>query len=145
MQAGLRSPARRHGDFRRARRFRVQHVVAAIDESRRTSPARSLTASVTRIQKSVRQERSPSSCTRSRDRHARPRQQGAARNLTGVYRWVDKYYEAQIYNYGKRMMFEFIIPEPAAFYGYAQTHQPKVAITPPMPLPAGLTTTTSPS
>ena len=64
---------------------------------------------------------------------------GQPDNLTGVYRWVDKYYEAQIYNYGKRMMFEFIIPEPAAFYGYAQTHQPKVAIIPPRPLPAGLT------
>lgn len=37
----------------------------------------------------------------------------------GIYRWVDKYYEAQIYNYGVRMMFEFIIPEPAAFYEYA--------------------------
>ena len=48
-------------------------------------------------------------------------------------------YEAQIYNYGKRMIFEFIVPEPAAFYGYAQSHQPKAVITPPPPLPAGLT------
>ncbi|WP_316803470.1 hypothetical protein [Pedobacter nototheniae] len=50
----------------------------------------------------------------------------------GIYRWVDKYYEAQIFNYGKRMMFEFIIPEPAAFFEYAQNHQPKQDLTPPI-------------
>ncbi len=55
-------------------------------------------------------------------------------HAVGVYRWVDKYYEAQIYNYGKRMMLEFIIPEPAAFYEYAQTHKPKKNIVPP-PIP----------
>ncbi len=60
-------------------------------------------------------------------------------HTTGIYRWVDKYYEAQIYNYGKRMMFEFIIPEPAAFYAYAQTHKPKKNIIPPKTLPTYLT------
>ena len=96
--------------------------------------------SVTRIQKSVRQEQITKQLheVEEIDTHGLDNK-GQSDNLTGVYRWVDKYYEAQIYNYGKRMMFEFIIPEPAAFYGYAQTHQPKVAITPPMPLPAGLT------
>jgi hypothetical protein len=34
---------------------------------------------------------------------------------SGIYRWVDKRYKAQLYNYGKRMMFEFVVPEPAAF------------------------------
>ncbi|MDQ4037174.1 MAG: hypothetical protein M3313_02175 [Actinomycetota bacterium] len=37
-------------------------------------------------------------------------------HVSGIYRWVDKKYESQIYNYGKRMMFEFVLPEPAAFY-----------------------------
>jgi hypothetical protein len=53
-------------------------------------------------------------------------------HAVGVYRWVDKYYEAQIYNYGKRMMFEFIIPEPAAFFEYAKDHKPKKNIVPPI-------------
>lgn len=39
----------------------------------------------------------------------------ATRHVSGIYRWVDKTYEAQIWNLGRRMMFEFIIPEPAAF------------------------------
>ena len=54
-------------------------------------------------------------------------------HISGIYRWVDKFYDAQIYNYGVRMMFEFIIPEPAAFYKYAQTHKPKANIPRPVP------------
>lgn len=53
-------------------------------------------------------------------------------HITGIYRWVDKYYDAQIYNYGQRMMLEFIIPEPSAFYEYATTHKPKKDIVPPI-------------
>ena len=37
-------------------------------------------------------------------------------HITGIYRYVNKKYRSQIYNYGKRVMYEFIIPEPAAFY-----------------------------
>lgn len=57
----------------------------------------------------------------------------AAGHIVGVYRWVDKLYDAQIYNYGKRLMFEFILPEPAAFYIYAQNNNPKKSINVPKP------------
>jgi hypothetical protein len=40
--------------------------------------------------------------------------QGAA-HVNGFYRFVDKRYMAQLYNFGRRLMFEFIVPEPAAF------------------------------
>lgn len=36
-------------------------------------------------------------------------------HISGIYRWLDKVYRAQLFNYGKRMMFEFVLPEPAAF------------------------------
>jgi hypothetical protein len=36
-------------------------------------------------------------------------------NVVGIYQWVDKIYEAQVYNYGKRALFDFSVPEPAAF------------------------------
>lgn len=88
--------------------------------------------SVTRIQKNVKQERVTKQLheVEEIDTHGLDNK-GQPDNLTGVYRWVDKYYEAQIYNYGKRMMFEYIIPEPSAFFQYAQTHQPKENITSP--------------
>lgn len=40
-------------------------------------------------------------------------------HVSGVYRWVDKIYKNKIVNYGKRLMYEFMIPEPAAFHKMA--------------------------
>lgn len=42
-----------------------------------------------------------------------------AQHISGVYRWVDKKMKNQIYNYGKRAMFEFMIPEPAKLHRLA--------------------------
>lgn len=50
---------------------------------------------------------------------------GGTDNVTGVYRWLDKIYYNQVVNYGRRMMFEFIIPEPASFYLFAKLAKPK--------------------
>ena len=41
------------------------------------------------------------------------------KHVVGVYRWVDKKLKNQIYNYGKRTMFEFMIPEPARLHNLA--------------------------
>lgn len=46
--------------------------------------------------------------------HGIDNQQGTE-HVIGVYRYVDKIYQAQVYNYGKRLLLEFIVPEPAAF------------------------------
>jgi hypothetical protein len=40
-------------------------------------------------------------------------------HVRGIYRWLSKVYDAQVFNYGQRMMFEFVIPEPAAYFLYA--------------------------
>jgi hypothetical protein len=37
-------------------------------------------------------------------------------HVTGVYRWVDKIYKNKLINYGKRLMYEFAIPEPSKFF-----------------------------
>lgn len=39
-----------------------------------------------------------------------------AEHITGVYRWVDKIYKNSLINYGKRLMYEFAIPEPSRFF-----------------------------
>ncbi|MFN3772619.1 hypothetical protein [Cloacibacterium normanense] len=41
------------------------------------------------------------------------------KHVVGVYRWLDKRMKNQIFNYGKRMMFEFMIPEPAKLHTLA--------------------------
>ena len=40
---------------------------------------------------------------------------GGAGHISGVYQWVNKVYQAQMFNYGMRMMYDFMVPEPAAF------------------------------
>ena len=42
-----------------------------------------------------------------------------AGHIVGVYRWVDKIYELRTINYGKRLMVDFVVPEPAAFLLHA--------------------------
>jgi hypothetical protein len=62
---------------------------------------------------------------------------GGSDSISGVYRFVDKVYLAQIINYGKRLMLEFIVPEPAAFLRYAKTKQPIEAVPQIQPEPPG--------
>ena len=45
-------------------------------------------------------------------------------HIRGIYRWLNKVYDAQVFNYGKRMMFEFVVPEPAAYFLYALVENP---------------------
>jgi hypothetical protein len=80
-----------------------------------------LDRSLSRIQKRVREERTTKKLHEIEEinRHALNNTNGS-KHISGIYRWVDKVYNSQIYNYGKRMMFEFVIPEPAAFYIFAQ-------------------------
>jgi hypothetical protein len=42
-------------------------------------------------------------------------------HIAGIYQWQNKIYEAQTWNYGKRTMLDFMIPEPGAFYLDKQT------------------------
>jgi len=54
-------------------------------------------------------------------------------HAVGIYRWVDKVYEAQVINYGARLFFDFVVPEPAAFYLYALTHGATTELEEPVP------------
>lgn len=42
-------------------------------------------------------------------------------HVTGIYKWVNKLYKAQVFDYGNRGTLEFLIPEPGAFYRHAMT------------------------
>jgi hypothetical protein len=60
------------------------------------------------------------------NRHAIDNTNGAGRHIRGIYRWLNKLYDAQVFNYGQRMMYEFVIPEPAAYFLYAMVENPPV-------------------
>ena len=38
-----------------------------------------------------------------------------------IYQYVDKIYESQVFDYGKRMMFDFMVPEPASYLWYLKS------------------------
>jgi hypothetical protein len=44
-----------------------------------------------------------------------------AGHVSGFYQWVDKVMQAQVYNYGKRMLFDVTVPEPGTAYILLQT------------------------
>lgn len=73
---------------------------------------------VTNLQSKSAQQRSINKLyeTEEKNNHTLANTQTEATHTSGIYRWLDKKYKAQVFNFGKRWMFEFLIPEPAAFY-----------------------------
>lgn len=58
-------------------------------------------------------------------------------HVSGIYQWVDKVYSAQVMNYGTRLMYEFIVPEPAALYLHNEHHRSPSGMTVKQPAPLG--------
>lgn len=71
---------------------------------------------VSRVQSSTVQQRSSTRLleTEETNTHGLSNTEPGASHVSGIYRWVEKHYRAQVFNYGKRLMFEFVLPEPAA-------------------------------
>jgi hypothetical protein len=72
---------------------------------------------VSRIMQRAREERMRRTLERyeEKNEHGFDNKDGAG-HVIGIYRWVDKCYQARLINYGRRLMLEFIVPEPDAFY-----------------------------
>jgi hypothetical protein len=66
-----------------------------------------------------------------REVHSFANTEAGGANVSGVYQWLNKVYEAQVFNYGKRLMFDLVVPEPAAFLKDAVTAGQKTAVIPP--------------
>lgn len=62
--------------------------------------------------------------TEELNRHGIENAEAGAKHIRGIYRWLNKVYDAQIMNYGQRMMYEFVVPEPAHFFLYAMVENP---------------------
>jgi hypothetical protein len=75
--------------------------------------------SVSRLMDRVRTYRATKSVEETEERNRHGFENNSDEHVVGVYRWVDKYYRAKVVNYGKRLFFEFMVPEPATFYRFA--------------------------
>ncbi len=64
-----------------------------------------------------------------------------ANHISAFYQWIDKVLQAQIYNYGKRLLFDVTVPEPSTNFILAQTYATNVAQ--PLEKPPPFTATAS--
>ncbi len=87
-------------------------------ENSKTNYARSVTDravnTLTQMVKLQRVQREKKTFT-EKAMHELDNRQGGSK-VRGIYQWVDKKYKARILNYGKRLLYDVVIPEPAAFF-----------------------------
>jgi hypothetical protein len=70
--------------------------------------------SVSKVVERVRQQRVTTTLSEFEEKYAHSFENAhGAGNISGVYQWLNEVLEAQIYNYGKRMLFDVTLPEPA--------------------------------
>ncbi|MHA7832699.1 MAG: hypothetical protein ACX93O_16500 [Flagellimonas sp.] len=90
---------------------------SSTSDSSASKHAREITnRAVQRLQERVRRERTTKTISEVEvlNKHGFINRGTEATNITGIYRWVDKIYQAQVFNYGKREIIEVVVPEPAA-------------------------------
>lgn len=57
--------------------------------------------------------------------HSFTNQGAKPEHIVGIYRWVEQVQDAWIENYGRRLMLEYVVPEPAALLRWAFEHAPQ--------------------
>lgn len=93
--------------------------------------------SVQRIQERVRELRSALIVNEIEEINEHGFDNDTDTHIVGVYRWLDKIYQAQVFDYGKREILELVVPEPAAFFRHSTANKPAEGITLPRPEPPG--------
>ncbi|SNQ62461.1 hypothetical protein [Candidatus Methanoperedens nitratireducens] len=97
--------------------------------------------SASRIQERVREERITRTKTEVEETNKHGvDNSGGSEHVVGIYRWVDKVYKAQVFNYGRRLLLEFNVPEPAAFFKHVldgKTAKGVTMIEPELPVVPG--------
>ena len=99
------------------------NVTANFSKSQAESLARSyakeiVDRSVTKIQEKVRKLQVSKIINEmeEKNKHSIDNSQAGAAHRAGIYYWVNKVTHAQVFNYGKHLMFDAILPEPAATF-----------------------------
>jgi hypothetical protein len=59
-------------------------------------------------------------------------------HIVGIYQFLEKIYEAQVFNYGIRQMFDFMIPEPASYLWDLESQPADTSSLPKPPLPLSI-------
>lgn len=88
---------------------------------------------ISRLVERVREERRQRTLEEVEETNTHGFRNDSGDNIAGVYRWVDKLYRQKVVNYGKRLMYQFSVPEPAAFYLFAERYNYESKVLPTKP------------
>ncbi|MFJ9696352.1 hypothetical protein [Kitasatospora sp. NPDC101183] len=94
------------------------------------------TRAATRVTETTRREEIARTIEKLREREGHSFENTAPgnANVSGVYQWLNKVYQAQVFNYGKRLLFDLTVPEPAAFvHAVIDAHALTAVPVPPEP------------
>jgi hypothetical protein len=134
-QAGLELSAQ-YGPFVKLSAYGKFASTQAKEESDRnaTKYAKEITdKTMSRLLERVRQERTTRTLEEVEEKNEHGFDNKDGNNITGVYRWVDKYYRLKVVNYGKRLMYEFFVPEPGTFELFATRYRYENQVLPEKP------------
>jgi hypothetical protein len=90
--------------------------------------------SLDRVTERVREQRTQTTIRETEETNLHELENKTANHVRGVYQFIDKVYEAQVFNYGIREIFDFMVPEPASFLWHVEQH-PTLDVTLPPPPP----------
>jgi hypothetical protein len=76
--------------------------------------------SLEKVTKRVRQEQIRRILREQEETNVHALSNETANHVSGVYQYLEKVYESQVFNYGLRQIFDFMVPEPASFVWYVQ-------------------------
>jgi hypothetical protein len=113
--------------------YSSQHSFEDHEKAARTFARDVVDKAVERIENNTTTIRSTNKRVETRERNLQVLANDDGAHTSGVYRWVDKEYTAQVFSYGRRTMFEFMIPEPAAFWVAARLRGFEDILTMPTP------------
>jgi hypothetical protein len=68
--------------------------------------------------------------------HGFDNQGSGAEHVVGVYRWIEKEYDLHLVNLGRRLFYEVVLPEPAAFWKAVSARRTEVEVGPPPTAPS---------
>lgn len=89
--------------------------------------------SLERVTERVREMRSRTVIRETEETNLHVLDNDTGSHVRGIYQFIDKVYEAQVFNYGLREMFDFMVPEPASFLWHVEKNPTLDVELPPAP------------
>lgn len=89
--------------------------------------------SLERVVERVREERVRRVIREQEETNLHELENATGEHISGVYQFLEKVYESQVFNYGIRQMFDFMVPEPASYLWHLEESESELNLPNPPP------------